>query len=236
MGSAAQNTVFDQHRLEATAYRPMVDLASGAISAFEIQQVEEGPEGMVLCGQQPDGLSLARQLAAICAAPLHDMVLALSPAQFVAGPVTSQSVWNLREVLAGGPRLTVLLGWNAGDPVVEGLGDAIGGWRRLGCAVGIDNFGYAPVPALWPLVHRLDLVRIDARLAGMLRAGVIERDSVLALVRFAASLGPGRIVIDGCDTDEDIDLLRQSGATHGQGAHFGTLRRTRPGPVRGAQA
>ena len=78
MGSAAQNTVFDQHRLEATAYRPMVDLASGAISAFEIQQVEEGPEGMVLCGQQPDGLSLARQLAAICAAPLHDMVLRYS--------------------------------------------------------------------------------------------------------------------------------------------------------------
>jgi EAL domain-containing protein (putative c-di-GMP-specific phosphodiesterase class I) len=159
---------------------------------------------------------------------LDEILMAVPPDIFADIDLSGKLAWKLRALLSRGTHINVLMSPAQADVASLSIGQAIQSWRKIGCSVGIDGFGYSPVPALWPLVHHVDLVRIDPLLVSMLRANVIPPFAAQKLVDFVASMNIPRIIVDGCMGLEDAKLFQDAGATHGQGAVFGEFHLTNP--------
>lgn len=208
------------------ASRPLVDLSNRQVTAYEFMACDHygfAHSNMALSAQNIEDVLQTASLLTL------DEILMAIPADIFTGiDLSGKLAWKLRGLLSQGTHINVLMSPAQGDAANLCNGKAIQSWRKIGCSVGIDGFGYSAVPALWPLVHHVDLVRIDPRLIGMLRANVIPASPAQKLVNFIASMDIPRIIVDGCISMEDAKLFQDAGATHGQGAVFGEFHLTNP--------
>lgn len=218
------------------AFRAVVGLAHDQTDCLEILPLCFDERGSTLVAvprhEEGDLETLLESLADLSSGrwPGRDhLLISLAPALFAAGLGSPGAAATLARLRARGCSLTVLLGGSSSEAMTLPLGDAMNWWRRAGCGIGVDEFGYAMVPALWPLAHGVDLVRIDGRLLNMQASGVISLEPVAALVRLVKSMGVERVVVDGCSTHEQVACVSNEGATHGQGVLFGGARQSLAG-------
>lgn len=228
-GVAALPVAGDYH-VVLSAFRPVADLVSGRMVANEIVALNVSLAHGVARPNIPEAaVSLDAALKAAVARSPGDLMMVLAPDQFLVLPDDPQCA-GIRALASSGTRLTVLAGGAAVN--AQGLAAGIAAWRELGCEIGLDGFGYAAVPALWPLAHRFDMVRIDARLCAMHAAGALRDDTLCRLLEFVASFGLRRLVVDGLCSAQQAALARDGGATHGQGPYVGEARFTAPAGTR----
>lgn len=208
------------------ASRPLVDLSNRQVTAYEFMSCDHygfAHSNMALSGQNIEDVLHTASLLTL------DEILMAVPADIFLGMDPSGKLARmLRALLSQGTHINILMSPAQGDAANLGNGQAIQNWRKIGCSVGIDSFGYSAVPALWPLVHHVDLVRIDPRLVSMLRANVIPSLPAQKLVNFIASMNITRIIVDGCISMEDATMFQEARATHGQGSVFGEFHLTNP--------
>lgn len=208
------------------ASRPLIDLNNRQVTAYEFMSCDHygfAHSNLALSAQNiEDVLHTASLLS------LDEILMAMPADIFMSIDLSGKLATMLRALLSQGTHINILMSTAQGDAANLGNGQAIQSWRKIGCSVGIDGFGYSAVSALWPLVHHVDLVRIDQRLVSMLRANVIPSLPAQKLVNFVASMNIPRIIIDGCISMEDATLFQEAGATHGQGAVFGEFHLTNP--------
>lgn len=227
------HTVPDSEQQPFFGYRAVVRLSDGTAERHECVLASDRVLSVTAGRDLTDipGLGHAnhtRLLRHACTDSDGQVMLALPVERFVEAANDNVVRRLVGQHLAAGRRMAVLASWPDQYTMAPGLSDALGAWRRMGCAVGLDNFGFAPVPALWPYILRLDLVRIDARLMEMQAAGVIRQDMVANLLEFVHLSGVGEVIADGCDSDDQVWLARSFGATHAQGRKFGDVRLGRP--------
>ena len=208
------------------ASRPVVDLRNSQVMAYEYMACDHYsflPSQNILSVVDLQYILETGKLLY-----LPEILLSVPTDIFVEIDLSNKMAWALRSLLSQGTHVSVLLSATDGDGAQNAIGSAMQNWRRIGCSVGIDGFGYAAVPALWPLVHDVDVVRFDARLIGMLRANVIPTLPAQKLVNLVAAMGISRIILDGCLSIDDAMVFQEAGATHGQGPVFGEFSLTQP--------
>ena len=208
------------------ASRPVVDLHNSQVMAYEYMACDQYsflPNRHIL-----SELDLQHILETAGLLSLSEIFLSVPTNIFVALDLSNQMAWALRSLMSKGTHISVLLAATDNDAANNAVSSAMQNWRRAGCSVGIDGFGYAAVPALWPLVHNVDVVRFDPRLIGMVRAHVIPVSPAQKLVNLVASMGISRILVDGCLSIDDAMMFQEAGATHGQGPVFGEFSLTQP--------
>ncbi|MFS8114983.1 EAL domain-containing protein [Rhizobium jaguaris] len=88
--------------------------------------------------------------------------------------------------------------------------------RALGCRVAIDDFGTDFATPAQLLQVSADIVKIDASFVRDIRLGRDGRDSLYHMVGFASCIAP-LVVVEGIETETQLEAARSSGATHGQG-------------------
>lgn len=208
------------------ASRPVVDLGDQQVTAFEYMSCDH--YGFAHSNMQLSSCDMAKILDAVQSVALPEIMLSVPVELFVEIDLSHALARTLRSLLSHGTHITVLLSAMNDDAANSSIGNAMQNWRRVGCSVGIDGFGYAAVPALWPLVYHVDVVRIDPRLISMLKANVIAPQPAQKLVNLVAAMGIPRIIIDGCQSVDDAELFQAAGATHGQGSVFGEFHFTQP--------
>lgn len=208
------------------ASRPIVDLRNRQVMAYEYVACDHYsflPSQNILSVVDLQYILETGKLLS-----LPEILVSVPTDIFVEIDLSNKMAWALRSLLSHGTHVSVLLSATDGIAANNAIGNAIQNWRRIGCSVGIDGFGYAAVPALWPLVHNVDIVRFDPRLIGMVRANVISGLPAQKLVKLVAAMDISRIILDGCLSMDDAMLLQEAGATHGQGPVFGEFSLTQP--------
>lgn len=88
--------------------------------------------------------------------------------------------------------------------------------RSLGCRVAIDDFGSGFATPASLLRVSADIVKIDTAFLRDNRRGRDGHDSLSHLVGFAACFAPF-VVVEGIETESQLDAARAAGATHLQG-------------------
>ena len=147
--------------LSIIASRPVVDLRNSQVMAFEYVACDHYsflPSQNILSVMDLQSILETSKLLS-----LPEILLSVPADIFVEIDLSNKMAWALRSLLSQGTHITVLLAAAGGDAANNAIGSAMQNWRRVGCSVGIDGFGYAAVPALWPLVHHVDAVRFDQR-------------------------------------------------------------------------
>lgn len=211
-------------------YRPVVDLATGRIDRYECISVDAAD----LVGRGKDCVWPNRQtrwafpfgqaIDDLCTHELADLIISVPADILVNDFPAATDLTQLRTALQGGKRLTVLAGWPDAGAGIAGVAEALDSWRRIGCDIGIDNFGYAAIPMLWPQALPLSVVRLDARLMEMAAAGTIGFELVGKVIEFVRAAGVRQVIVDGCSQEALAGKAEDHGATHGQGRIFGRLR------------
>lgn len=208
------------------ASRPVVDLRNSQVTAYEYVACDHysflPSQNILSVADLQYILETSKQLY------LPEILLSVPTDIFVEIDLSNKMAWALRSLLSQGTHVSVLLSATDDIAATNAIGSAMQNWRRIGCSVGIDSFGYAAVPALWPLVHNVDIVRFDPRLIGMLRANVIPALPAQKLVNLVAAMGISRIILDGCLVIDDAMMFQEAGATYGQGPVFGEFSLTQP--------
>lgn len=208
------------------ASRPVIDLRNSQITAYEYMACDHYsflPSQNIL-----SAVDLQYILETCKLLSLPEILLSVPGDVFVTIDLSHKIAWALRSLLSQGTVISILLSATDNITPAYAIGNAMQNWRRIGCSVGIDGFGYAAVPALWPLVHNVDVVRFDPRFIGMVRATVIPALPAQKLVNFVAAMGISRIILDGCLSVDDARLFQEAGATYGQGPAFGEFSLTQP--------
>ncbi len=208
------------------ASRPVVDLRNRQVTAYEYIACDHYsflPNQNIL-----SAVDLQHILETSGLLSLPEILLSVPTDIFVELDLSNQMAWALRALLSKGTHISILLSAIDNKAAINAVSSAMQNWRRVGCSVGIDGFGYAAVPALWPLVHNVDVVRFDPRLIGMVRAHVIPALPAQKLVNLVASMGISRIIVDGSLLLDDAIMFQEAGATHGQGPVFGEFSLTQP--------
>ncbi|WFU09026.1 EAL domain-containing protein [Rhizobium sp. CB3090] len=88
--------------------------------------------------------------------------------------------------------------------------------RALGCRVAIDDFGAGFATPAHLLQVSADIVKVDASFVRDIRPGSDGRDSLYHLVGFASCLAP-LVIVEGIETEAQLEAARSTGATHAQG-------------------
>lgn len=91
--------------------------------------------------------------------------------------------------------------------------------RELGCRIAIDDFGSGHAVPIQLLALGVDIVKIDALFAHHIRASRIRGNSLVHMVGLAACFAPV-IVVEGVETEEQLQMAHLAGATHVQGYHL----------------
>ncbi|MDK4741039.1 EAL domain-containing protein [Rhizobium sp. LEGMi198b] len=88
--------------------------------------------------------------------------------------------------------------------------------RALGCRIAIDDFGTGYATPSHLLQVTADIVKIDASFIRDIRPGRDGHDSLYHLVGFASCLAP-LVVVEGIETEAQLEAARSTGGTHAQG-------------------
>lgn len=211
-------------------FQPIVDLATGEAVAYEA--LVRGPQGTGI--ETPNNLfgaaaaaGLLPDVEAACHAALRRSVADLTapcPIFVNVEPSVSELDGDWREAREGLARATGSSGVIEirERELIERPLELLDFARRLrsdGQAIALDGFGVdsrslALLPLLEPDVIKLDRTLLgrwpDAAAAALTSAVLIERARTGAL-----------IVAEGVETEEELEVARSIGATHGQGWLFG---------------
>ncbi|HEX8046404.1 EAL domain-containing protein [Rhizobium sp.] len=88
--------------------------------------------------------------------------------------------------------------------------------RALGCRIAIDDFGVGFATPANLLQVSADIIKIDASFVRDNRPGRDGRDSLYHMVGFASCIAP-IVVVEGIETEAQLEATRAAGATHVQG-------------------
>ncbi|KAB2715327.1 EAL domain-containing protein [Brucella intermedia] len=91
--------------------------------------------------------------------------------------------------------------------------------RELGCRIAIDDFGSGHAAPIQLLALDVDIIKIDVLFAHHIRASRIRGNSLIHMVGLAACSAPV-IVVEGVETEEQLQMAYQAGATHVHGYHL----------------
>lgn len=181
------------------SYRPIVALASDRIEAFECaEHAATAASFPVESSYSPCGALVRRAIDDLVAFTVADLLISL-PANALIGGLLNDEIWaELRYALSRGGRLTILVGWPHNGIEITPISAMLARFRQFGCDVGIDNFGFAPVPLLWPAIHRLDAVRLDARMMSLIGRGDMDMGLVENALQMLRHSKVQTIILDGC--------------------------------------
>lgn len=212
-------------------YRPILELKNERASTFECaEHTVANFGGPDLSAPPPFENILRRAIDDLIAYSVPDLMISL-PADVVSrGFPSNQLQSELRYALSKGGRLTILVGWPHIGIGIAPIADALARLHQLGCQVGIDNFGFAPVPLLWPVVHNLDFVRVDPRIVSLTAQRSLAPRMIASVLQMLCDTGVRNIILDGCTENSHYQLALDRGATHVQGALFGSPRLSYPLP------
>ncbi|MEF0943910.1 EAL domain-containing protein [Rhizobium sp. BR 362] len=88
--------------------------------------------------------------------------------------------------------------------------------RALGCRIAVDDFGTGFATPAHLLQVSADIVKVDAAFVRDIRPGHNGGDSLYHLVGFASCLA-STVIVEGIETEAQLEAARASGATHVQG-------------------
>lgn len=88
--------------------------------------------------------------------------------------------------------------------------------RALGCRIAIDDFGIGFATPASLLQVAVDIVKIDASFVRDIRPGRDGQNSLSHMVGLAACIAPV-VVVEGIETEAQLEAARRAGATHVQG-------------------
>ncbi|MET8153767.1 EAL domain-containing protein [Actinoplanes sp. NPDC049668] len=222
-------------RLVRPLFQPIVDLSTRTVMGLEA--LARGPVGSAL--EFPDRLFAAasvagrlRELDILCSERALECALAVPvppPLLFLnAEPAVMDQPPSPRlvELVSNGPPFRAILEYTERAlPAVPGSMLRVAGraqQRGLGIAfddVGVDPMSLAFLPILEPEVIKLDMSLIR-------NPHTAHTRTVCALVRAEAQRTGAVVIAEGIETEADLHVARELGATWGQGWLFG-----RPAPI-----
>lgn len=206
--------------------RPVFDLRNSHTAAYEYIACDHESflpnKNILLVANLPYILEMGQSLS------LPEILFSVPADVFVEINLSDKIAWMLRSLLLQGTVVSILLSATDDIATARSIGSGMQNWRRIGCSVGMDGFGYAAVPALWPLVQNVDVIRFDPRLIGMVHANVISALPAQKLVQLMAAMNISRIIMDACLSRDDALMFQEAGASYGQGPPFGEFSLTQP--------
>ena len=229
----------DEQRFEFVA-QPIVELASGAVTQFEVLLRMRNDEGDLIPPASflstAERLGMIREIDAMAVTQAIRAVAATGDA----GGAPRVEI-NLSGVSMGDPGMLHTIerelretGLDPGRVIFEITETAaianIGRARefsdelaRLGCHFALDDFG-AGFGSFYYLKHvRFDILKIDGEFVRECCSTITDRLVIKAVVDIANGLGT-QTVAEHVGDDETVQLLRGLGVTHGQGFHLGAPR------------
>lgn len=215
----------------AMVFQPIVSLAGGEVVGFEaLARFDAEPR------RTPDlwfaeaasvGLGGELELSA-CRAAIA--VAGDLPADaYLAVNISPQTVTSAAAVaaFADAPlkRLVIEITEHAHVDDYDELTQALGGLRRRGARVSVDDAGAGFASLQHILRLRPDIIKLDISLTRGVHVDPVRQALASLLVSFAAEIG-STITAEGIEEVGELDRLRQLGVYSGQGYHLG-----RPGPL-----
>jgi EAL domain-containing protein (putative c-di-GMP-specific phosphodiesterase class I) len=201
------------------AFRPIFDLDSLAIVGYEaLPRFDEGgsPERWFADAEEIGlGADLERAVIQVSLAHLGD--LPRGAFHWVSLSTRAMGSSTIRDMLAEAPGDRTIVGLAPTGPGGEpGLVEAAHDLRALGLRLAFDHVGGEPT-ALSD-VYRLqpDVLRLDPGVVRGIDADPPQRDVVSFLVRLGSEVGAA-IVVEGIETRETLNVLRDLGVAYGQG-------------------
>ena len=210
-------------------YQPIVEMSSGVVVGYEaLSRFDDGIAPDVWFERAARvGMGADLELAAVQTALAGLAML----------PVGAYLSINAGPALLCDPRLREVLASTSPDRIVLELTehiavddyrdyrDAIGGLRRLGLRLAVDDAGagyssFRHVVDLTP-----DIIKIDGSLVHGAHLDPSRRSLIIALVSFAADLG-ATLIAECVEVEAEAEALRGWGIQIAQGWHFG-----RPAPM-----
>ncbi|WP_240979412.1 EAL domain-containing protein [Streptomyces sp. HNM0574] len=159
----------------------------------------------------------ARQRAGCCDVPV---TVRIPARRLIDRSMTHSSLEALlaRHELPAG---SLILELSDSDPRIplDELETRLSALRRLGVVIALDGFGsgYLAISALRRLP--IDILRLDRGLVDGVLESPRQRKITAGLLRIADDLGMTSVA-EGVDLPEQVEMLREMGCTHGQGAVF----------------
>lgn len=216
----------------SVVFQPIMDLESDtvvaveALSRFDLPIDEAASELFVdACnvglGVELEMLAVTKALACLPLLP-DGMLLTIN-----AGPETVLTSQFLDAICATGEaeRVVVELTEHSAVGDYPDLVAAIARLRRRQVQLAVDDAG----AGFSSLAHILrlapDFIKLDRELITGIDLDPVRRALATALVTFAAETG-ARVLAEGIETEDELDVVRSLGVRYGQGYHIG-----RPAPI-----
>lgn len=225
-------------------FQPVVELATRRIHHFEalIRPAAAGDapaESAQTFVTLVEAAGLSAELDLAVAAVARDSVTA-ARSSLVAVNVSAMSLEEasfraaLEATLDAVPELQERLMFEIAEPAeisdAEALRTAVEALRARGFRIALDDVGSAAASLRWLRAARFDFVKIDGALVRSAVASERERDVLAQTIELCRQTGAG-VIAERIETEEEARLVRELGATHGQGNLFG-----RPGHLPGLVA
>jgi len=214
-------------------YQPMVDMATGAVIAFEALVRWRHPErGLVAPGEfiavaEEMGtivqlgewvLSEACRTAAMWPAHLR-LSVNLSPVQFKSGDLTATVARALRLSGLAASRLDLEITESVLLLEDERTLATLHDLRGIGVGISLDDFGTGYWSLRYIRSFQFDKIKIDRSFVADMSQNVGSAAIVHAVIGIGESLGIATIA-EGIETPEQLRILRSKGCTEGQGYLF----------------
>jgi EAL domain-containing protein (putative c-di-GMP-specific phosphodiesterase class I) len=208
-------------------FQPIVDLASGEVVAVEALSRFGGspqrPPDVWFAEAHQSGLGTELEMLAVtralaCLSALPDGVAMT----FNVGPQTILSPEFL-DALSGAhdtARVVVELTEHAVVEDYPELAKVILRLRTMGTRLAVDDTGAGFASLAHILKLAPDFIKLDRELVTGIDLDPIRRALATALVSFAAETG-ARILAEGIESEDELDVVRRLGASYAQGFYLG---------------
>ena len=214
----------------AMRFQPIADLRTGAVLGAEalarFETEPRRPPDVWFAEALDVGLGLELELAAVAAAlPALD---ALPPGSYLSVNVSPATVPEpgLVDLVSGaGDRVVLELTEHAPVDDYGVVAEGLGGLRRLGARLAVDDAGAGFASLRHILRLEPDIIKLDLALTRGIDGDPVRRALASALVRFAAEIG-AVITAEGVESAGEVRVLRDLGVAAGQGYYL-----ARPGPL-----
>lgn len=211
----------------STLFQPIVDLASGEVVALEALSRFHTPDPrppdewfaeahQTGLGTELEMLAVTRALACLPSLPERvAMTINVGPQTIL----SSQFVDAVTATRDAG-RVVVELTEHAAVEDYPGLAQTIVCLRKMGARLAVDDTG----AGISSLAHILklapDFIKLDRELVAGIDLDPVRRALATALVAFAAETG-ARILAEGVETQDELDVIRRLQVSCAQGFHLG---------------
>ncbi|MFZ6004598.1 MAG: sensor domain-containing phosphodiesterase [Actinomycetota bacterium] len=223
--------VLDDPSLLSTVFQPIVDLASGEVTAVEalarFNAVPARSPDVWFSEAHLAGLGIELELLAIRRALEEHPRLPDGVAMTInAGPDTIVAPRLLPMLVGAASRgLVIELTEHTAFDRFPGLPVALMALRKGGVRLAVDDAGsgYSSLTHILRLAP--DFIKLDRELIAGIDLDPVRRALVTSLVVFASETG-ARILAEGVETDDELEAVQRLGVRYAQGYYLG-----RPAPL-----